>query len=66
MAKKKKAKALRRGERVSTFTRLGRATGFGMALLMQGATAARGVTFVPIKPVRKKKPKAKRRARNRG
>lgn len=60
---KKKAKALRRGERVRTFPRLGRATGFGMALLMQGATAARGVTFVPIKPARKKK-KAKRRARS--
>lgn len=63
--RKKKDKAVRRGERVGTFAKLGRATPTGIGQFMQGATAARGV-FVPISPRPKKTKKKKRLARNRG
>lgn len=53
----------KRGERVGTFSRLGKATPTGIVSLMPGVVLARG-TFVPM-PKRKPKRKAKR-ARSKG
>jgi hypothetical protein len=56
---KTKKSGLRRGEREVAFARPGRATPFGMTLVMSGVKPARA-TFEPVKPKARKR-KAKRR-----